>query len=306
MRNTDHLALFYADTDEYAEGVLGFVRPGLDAGEPVAIAVPPSKAALLRERLGGAAEEIEMLDMFELGRNPARIIPKVHAMLASSSGRLLHYVGEPIWQGRTPEEIREATRHEALINLAWPGAPIRILCPYDTAGLDAAVLADAEQTHPWLIRDGHGFASPGYHGPSVPSGCEQPLPEPPPGSAAMFFDLSDLGEVRAFAKDRASDAGLAGDRIGDFVLAVNEIATNSIKHAGAGGVVRVWTSTDEIVCQVEDPGHIGDPLAGRHLLAAGAAGGIGLWMVNQLCDLVEVRTTAGDGTKIRLHSRLEG
>src|SRR5437879_10711221 len=103
-----------------------FVEPALEAGEPVAIAVPGPRAELLRESFNGHA--VELFDMIELGRNPARIIPAVESMLATHDGRLLHYVGEPIWAGRSHEEIREATRHEALINLAWPGAHIRVLC----------------------------------------------------------------------------------------------------------------------------------------------------------------------------------
>jgi Histidine kinase-like ATPase domain len=56
-----------------------------------------------------------------------------------------------------------------------------------------------------------------------------------------------------------------------------------------------------VIFQVEDSGHIADPLAGRRLQATGV-GGLGLWMVNQLCDLVEVRTSAA-GTKVRTHTR---
>ena len=89
--------------------------------------------------------------MTELGRNPARIIPAVEAMLARHPGQTLHYVGEPVWPERSPEEIRQATRHEALINLAWPQTPIRVLCAYDSAALPEHVLADAEATHPHVI-----------------------------------------------------------------------------------------------------------------------------------------------------------
>src|ERR1700693_5656930 len=134
-----HLALFYRDDGEYLDGVMSFIEPALAAAEPVAAAVPPTRGRALRELLGGRGDQIEILDMFEFGRNPARIIPAVQTMLAKHDGELLHYVGEPIWPGRSAEEIREATKHEALINLAWPGARIRVLCPYDAAALDQAV-----------------------------------------------------------------------------------------------------------------------------------------------------------------------
>jgi anti-sigma regulatory factor (Ser/Thr protein kinase) len=87
------------------------------------------------------------------------------------------------------------------------------------------------------------------------------------------------------------------------VLAVNEIATNSIKHARARGLMRIWTTPTQVACHLEDPGHISDPLAGRYLPTLRVDGGLGLWMVNQLCDLVEARTSA-PGTVIRLTMNL--
>src|SRR5438445_7978493 len=140
-RGEMHVALFYSGDAEYVAGVTGFIAPALAAGEPVAIAVPRPKAELLQELIE-QHPAIELFDMVELGRNPARIIPAVEGMLARHPGKLLHYVGEPIWDGRSPEEIREATKHEALINLAWPGAHIRVLCPYDADSLDPYVLVD--------------------------------------------------------------------------------------------------------------------------------------------------------------------
>ena len=59
-----------------------------------------------------------------------------------------------------------------------------------------------------------------------------------------------------------------------------------------------------MICQVEDHGHIHDPLAGRRAPALDAEGGVGLWTVNQLCDLVEVRTNNG-GTTIRVHTTVD-
>jgi anti-sigma regulatory factor (Ser/Thr protein kinase) len=296
-----HQALFYRDRNEYLEGIWRFIAPVLGAGDPVAIAVPTPKLRLLRERLGhGHASKIELLDMTQLGRNPGRMVSAVQAISDRSSGRL-HYVGEAIWPGRSPEEICEATRHEALMNLAWPNGEVRVLCPYDAVGLDEAVLSDAERTHPGLVRDGCLDASPAYGGPRPPPACEAPLPKPPAEAVAVAFDAADLGGVRAMVAERATVAGLRRERVAEVVLAVNELTTNSVKHAGTGGTVRVWTEPGELICQVEDAGRISDPLAGRKRGLAGV-GGLGLWMVNQLCDLVQVRTGPA-GSTVRVHAR---
>jgi anti-sigma regulatory factor (Ser/Thr protein kinase) len=295
-----HLALFYRDSEEYLGAISSFVAPALAAGEAVAIAVPgPRKLNLVREALDDDATEIELLDMAELGRNPARIISSVQGMIDRRGGPL-HYVGEPIWPGRSPEEIREATRHEALTNLAWPGARIRALCPYDASALDAYVLDDAERTHPGVIRDGEPSDSPRYRGSAVPDRCETRLPDPPGDAAELRFGPRDLGQVRRAIADRAADAGLGQERVDDLVTAVNELAANTIRHARGHGRVWVWSPAGEVICQVVDPGHITDPLVGRRQPGPAADGGMGLWVVNQLCDLVELRTTV-EGTAVRVH-----
>ena len=297
-----HQALFYRDSDEYLGGISAFIAPALERDEPVAIAVPAPKLRLLRGGLGGDAAQIELLDMFELGKNPARIIPAVQAMIDRHGTRPLHHVGEPIWSGRSPAEVREAMRHEALINLAWPSGETRVLCAYDVASLDDQVLADAHRTHPGVVHDGRLTASDAYSGPTVPAGCEQVLPDPPSGAKARGFELDDLGRLRGWVSDQVTAAGADSERAGELVTAVNELTTNTVKHADTHGVLRFWQTPDELIFQIEDAGHIADPLAGRRRRPPGT-GGLGLWIVNQLCDLVEVRTS-GAGTTIRVHSRL--
>ena len=224
-------------------------------------------------------------------------------MIERYGARPLRYVGEPIWAGRSPEEIREATRHEALINLAWPDADIRVLCPYDVASLDDQVLA-RRRAHPSRRRPRRAARPPARRtaAATVPAGCEQPLPDPPPDALSAPFELDDLGRLRDVGgrAGRSRRARRATARA-ELVTAINELTTNTVKHADTHGVLRFWTHRGELIFQVEDSGHIADPLAGRRRQALGT-GGLGLWMVNQLCDLVEVRTSAA-GTTIRMHSR---
>lgn len=298
-----HLALFYSGEHEYVDGVRSFIEPALELGEPVAIAVPGRQAKLLEDAFADH-QGIELFDMVELGRNPARIIPAVEGTRARHAGRLLHYVGEPIWEGRSHEEIREATKHEALINLAWPGAPIRVLCPYDADALDPYVLVDAERTHPHLVRCGETTPSPSYGGAELPLGCDEPLLDPPPDALTLPFGMENLYAVRSLVKWTARQAGLSGARTDDLVLGINELAANAVRHAHGGGLVRAWSLPGKVICQVEDSGHIHDPLAGRRTPSLdGAGSAMGLWTVNQLCDLVEVRT-GETGTTVRVHTAL--
>jgi anti-sigma regulatory factor (Ser/Thr protein kinase) len=85
------------------------------------------------------------------------------------------------------------------------------------------------------------------------------------------------------------------------VAAINEIATNSLQHGGGRGELRVWTDGGWLVCAVSDSGHLTAPLAGK--LPPAANDGAGLWLANQLTDLVQIRSTP-DGTEIRVHQKL--
>lgn len=295
-----HIALFYRTEHDYLTSIAAFVEAGLAAGQPAFIAVPGHKIGPLQNALGGKARSAAFADMTEMGRNPAWIIPRVQAFIDAGDGRHVCYVGEPIWAGRTPEELREATRHEALINLAFSGAPASILCPYGVGQLSIPVLADAECTHPALQRSGVITRSGSYRGPAgLPSEVEGPLPPAPPHAESLTYG-SDLSRIRALVGSRAGQAGLPRDRATDLVLAVSEVAANTIRHTGHPGTLRIWPGRRELVCELSDRGHIQDPLAGRRRPAPGRAGGHGLWIVHQACDLVELRSDE-QGTTIRLH-----
>jgi len=299
-----HLALFYSSTREYLAGILTHLQMSRKRAEPSFVALPAPKAELLRDRLNGESAGVLFADMSELGRNPARIIPRVRAFIDDHPGQRVSYVGEPIWPTRSAAELREATRHEALINLAFSGTAATILCPYDTAALAPSVVADARRTHPALLQRGQRRVSPEYCGPaSLPPECERPLPPPPAGSESITY-LSDLSAARGMVTSYASRAGATEDAIADLVLAVGEIAANTLRHPGGRGTLHIWHTAEEILCQVDDQGLIADPLAGRKRPALDASGGHGLWLVNQLCDLVQLRSfPTGVVVRLRLRRR---
>jgi anti-sigma regulatory factor (Ser/Thr protein kinase) len=298
-----HVALFYQTEQDYLTAILAFLRDGLQAGHAAFVAVPGRKVGLLRDALGAEADSVAFADMTEMGRNPAWIIPRMQAFISGSDGRRVRCVGEPIWATRSAGELREATRQEALINLAFGRAAATILCPYDTGELSASVLADAERTHPALQHSGVARPSMAYGRPAeLPSDFSGPLP-PPPAQAESFTYRTDLSRVRALVGALASRAGLPPRRTVDLVLAVSEVAANTIRHTAGEGALRIWHDPREIVCELSDHGHIKEPLAGRLRPPPGTAGGHGLWIVHQACDLVELRS--GDhGTTIRLHMSL--
>ncbi|MBW3591616.1 MAG: sensor histidine kinase, partial [Actinobacteria bacterium] len=186
----------------------------------------------------------------------------------------MRFVGEPIWSGRTDEEAAEASRHEALINLAFKDAGVSILCPYDTCSLSASVVAGSAHTHPSMIECGTHRFSPVYSDPSSAlDALGRQLPELPPPAESLPFDIGRLRQVRNTVRKHARLAGLSPERSHELVVAVNELATNTLTHTPGEGKLGVWNNPGSLLCEVTDRGHLTDPLAGRRTPAPGAESG---------------------------------
>ncbi|MBU2668450.1 ATP-binding protein [Actinoplanes bogorensis] len=117
-----------------------------------------------------------------------------------------------------------------------------------------------------------------------------------------YAEPGDLAKVREFVRDRAAGLGLPEERAELLILAVSELATNTLQHTDGGGRVRVWSSGGRVICDVTDGGAL-RPL-GRDMPAADALRGRGLAIVERICDEVAVET-AGDSTRVRLELDLE-
>lgn len=132
----------------------------------------------------------------------------------------------------------------------------------------------------------------------------QPLSKPP-DSAEVLRYRADLPAVRDFTTTRARRARLPPARITDLMIAVAELAANTLVHTSGPGTLTLWVTDDEVICQVQDEGQITDPLAGTTRPAPDASGGgRGLWVVHQVCDRVEIHTGPA-GTTVRVHMRRE-
>jgi anti-sigma regulatory factor (Ser/Thr protein kinase) len=112
------------------------------------------------------------------------------------------------------------------------------------------------------------------------------------------FDRSRVSALRHAVASRAEAAGLRGDRLEDFVVAVNELLTNAVRHGGGEGRVRLWHEDAAVVCEVTDRGTgLTGPAPGRP--AVDELGGRGLWLAGELTDSIDLRTGA-EGTTVRV------
>ena len=304
-----HEALFYAGEGGFLAGVVPFVRDAVAASEPILIAVGEAKIRAIRADLGDRVPDglVRFTEMGRLGRNPACIIPAWRDFVTEQGGRgrRIRGVGEPIWPSRSEAELVECHQHESLLNLAFAGVTdFWLVCPYDAGALGPEVVVEAHRTHPVVTDGADRRASDVYAPPGTcPGTLEAALPKPANEPAEFPFGRDGLTAVRRFVLDLAEHAGLEPERAADLVLAASELATNSVLHGGGSGVVRVWQEDAELLCEVRDAGHIDEPLVGRERPTGHRSSGRGLWLVNQLCDLVQLRSFRTENVA-RLHMRL--
>ncbi len=303
----DHAALLYHGLDEFLAGTVPYLREGIAEHEPMLVVVDAMKIAALQQQLGSDADRVQFADMAQVGRNPARIIPAWQRFIDEHlhPGHPVRGIGEPIWAARSPAELVECQAHETLLNVAFGDSPgWTLLCPYDVSALPQDVVDEARRSHPTIVDQGGKISSGAYVGehPS-PARLDAPLPPPPEGVETLDFgpDPASLRRVRSGVEHFARAAGLDRATIDNLVMAASELATNSLRYGGGRGTLRMWATRDTVICEFSDSGHITGPvLLGRQMPDVEQESGRGLWLANQLCDLVQIRS-GPTGTRIRLH-----
>jgi anti-sigma regulatory factor (Ser/Thr protein kinase) len=294
-----HQALLYEGADEYLAGTIPFLRAALEAGRPALVAVRKEQAELLRGELGRETGMIRFAPVEEVARNPAGIIPLWRDFVDEHPGRAVRGISELAWPERTAAEMEECHRHEALLNLAFAeGRSWSLLCPYDACSLRDEELERAATTHELISREGRTEESAAFD--TDPDCLAGELPPPAARPDTLDFGLTELAVVRQRVADAGQRAGLGPRAVADLVIATSELAANSVMHGGGTGTLRIWRENGSLLAEVEDGGRIEEPLVGRLRPGIRQEGGRGLWLTNQLCDLVQIRSGEG-GTVVRLH-----
>jgi anti-sigma regulatory factor (Ser/Thr protein kinase) len=302
-----HTAVFYQSEREYLDIVQAFVRDGLDKGELAWVAVPAEKVEPLRDALSATApltDDVTVVDITRLGRNPGRILGLTGAFLEQHPDRPVRMLGEPVWPGRTAVEYPACLQFEALVNLAFGGLDVKCACLYDAARLDDSILADAHVTHPLVEQGGSQQRSAQYSVDAALHRGNQPLQTSPVALTFTVGAPSDLSGARQHSTRYGRLLGLSPDRIADLQLIVTELATNSLQHGGGTSRLAFWEYDGHLVCEVRDSGHLTDPLVGRRPPAKDRPSPSGLFVVNALADLVRTYTSP-DGTTIQAYLRLD-
>jgi transcriptional regulator with XRE-family HTH domain len=158
----DHHALIYADVAGFVETAGPFLREGVADGDATLVVTDPENTDGLREHLGDVAAEIRFADWQTWYGSPrdALVGYRQFATEALDAGAAwVRIIGEPVWAGRTAEEVQTWVRYEAMLNLAFAPLPLTLACPYNETALDPKIVANARTTHCRCLERGHSTPS---------------------------------------------------------------------------------------------------------------------------------------------------
>jgi anti-sigma regulatory factor (Ser/Thr protein kinase) len=112
------------------------------------------------------------------------------------------------------------------------------------------------------------------------------------------FDIGDLYQVRAAVAAHAAELGLSLELTNDVVIAVHELASNSVRHGPGRGRLRIWAIERTLICEVTDgaaahtdavlPEQIRSTSLDYPDLPWPVEPGHGLWLVGKVADRLTV------------------
>jgi anti-sigma regulatory factor (Ser/Thr protein kinase) len=298
-----HESVCYASDDDLLAVAVPFLAGGVEAGEPTVVSMGRRASDLIRSALPAGAE-VTFLSGDSLYARPAAAIRSYRNLVAgyvAGGAAQIRIIGE------LPPEMFGATwdswaRYESAINHAYDGFPLWSMCAYDTRATPEPVLADVLRTHPrTAMPDGRHVPNSTYVDPvTYLSELRTPVSDPLQHGEPLI-DLTDPSAAGSRQAVRDADRGVLPEQcVEDLVLAVSEAVANAHRHGRAPRRIRLWTGTDRIIVSVTDAGPgPKDPFAGLLPAGDGSDGGLGLWIINQMCDHVVMHQEA-DGFTIRL------
>jgi len=302
-----HDVLIHDSDDQLLDTVVPFLRVGLDAGESAVVCCTPPTAGLLHREVGHDPR-VAFLDYDTTYSTPIGAIAAYQEIVdgyVAAGAHQVRVVGEATSNDRVDDRLDWA-RYEAVANRALEQYPLCAICTYDRRALPPDVLAYGRLTHPVLVDRDRRTGNPDFVDPGDFLRRTSRNHAEPEESADPDLEVASVGtldDLRLRVEACLLRTTHMTQEAADLLLAVNELATNAIRHGRPPVSVRLWVSPDRLVCTVTDHGRgVSDPFTGY--IWPGAHGrmpvrGMGMWVVRRLCDRLDLVTTP-TGFTVRL------
>jgi anti-sigma regulatory factor (Ser/Thr protein kinase) len=302
-----HQAVVY-DTPQTLARIVGPVVQGaLDRGESPIVVLDATNADAVRAEID-EPDRLDVADPDDVYTRPWRTFAAyVDTVLTrASAGDPILVVGEPPFATCDADDASDWLRVESALNIALDDVDGLMICPYRRATAGDAVMDGMVRVHPELRQLDACATSHGYVAPTdyLHESRHAILPELGEPDRELPFDASNLRAIHQAVSREAALAGLDATRVPELAVAVSELATNSVEHGGGHGTLRIWTRAQDLVCEIEDSGTLGESLLGMLPPDPVDPTGRGLWIARQFSDsLAIVDRPGGTVTRMRIATR---
>ncbi len=307
-RRFAHRAATYRDPTDLLAVALPIVEHALRRDAPVVLIASPDTERLIAEASGAARTTGGFVclpappdGLRRCGQTVAARRAAQLRELTDRAGPIVVLVEHDLRHG--PLDEVAWVEAEAATNIAVAGMPVTMTCLYRKP-VSAALVTALRRSHPQLLGpDGAVLDNPEHREPAEVL-ADHPvaaLPVLGPPDREFTFTPWQLTDLRTAVAEIAFEAAMGRERAEDFVLAVNEVATNAVEHGYGTGLWQAWTRGHRVVCEVHDGGSLARPLPGLKLPHPARSRGRGIWIARQLCDLLHVWSDP-DGTHVRIES----
>jgi anti-sigma regulatory factor (Ser/Thr protein kinase) len=301
---TMHHDLFmYGDDSDFANRTAPFLRTGVESGETVLTVVTDRKWAILREALGDVAQDVEFTSVAELYTRPEDVLSKYDAAVRDyvrAGAPAVRVMGE-LPPCTTRREWDAWVAYDAILNPAFEGRPVWIMCGYDEREVPDHVLDGALRAHPHTLADAPR-PNPRFEEPAKTVRAMTPEPESLPQLRYVQFEDGARGMREQLARELGA-AGVPPERARDLISAAGEVLANARNHGGGAGGMRLGLVDGSFVCEISDRGTgMDDPLAGYVPPRPDDEAGGGLWVARQLTSRLELMGAPSGGLTVRLWS----
>jgi anti-sigma regulatory factor (Ser/Thr protein kinase) len=284
----NHGLFVYDNDDDFVDRITSFLGPGTDDGEAGMAVLSRDKWELLREGLGDAWQRIRYLDRDSLYTRPVAAVASYDAALRRAldeGAPAFRLLGEiPLTTCR--DQCEAWTQYEAVINRAFAGRPMSILCGYDVREQPEAAVEGALQTHPRLLVDGWEDNA-RYKDPARVVGELTRHPAAPTDLRELPVD-ADANAFSDLLRREMATLQVPDAQAESLLLAAGEVFDNARVHGRGARSQRIGRVAGRIVWELSDNGPgFDDPLAGYLPPRPGDVKGRGLWLARQITDEVE-------------------
>jgi len=298
----EHDALIYGSDEALMSTLVPWLQEGIEREDGAVVATTSPHIDQFRDALGTDGSAVSFLSADDVYVHPVQTIAAWQRVLSDAADTGVTFtriVGE-VRFGATEDLQTSWTRYESALNAVFERSAAWIVCPYDVRTLPPGVIDRAWRTHP-TVWDSTRRKSDRYE---LPARLLREIVEPGravTGPPSLEVDIDGrLGGVRESVRALGIEAELPRARVEELVLAVSELAGNTVRHAGGGGKIALWITPEGVVCEVTDHGGgMHDPLAGLVPPKPTASAGMGLWIARQLSDSFAIGA-GGDGTTVRI------